>query len=327
MDKAEYVARALEIQERAEREMEPVITAAVPRPWRWASALGAVGTVIRHALEDLRRLPPPAGDRADIERHYLAPLAAAVARFDEQAAAVRKALRRGRVRKALACLAAAAQAPTDPADDAWCAAYGLAGRRQSAAGAARDRAEAVGVTTADVILSPLTDEEVRTLAGGGATRPLIGLAAALASVTGVLALVAASPVVPILVGVTCIVVFVGGRAATLRRNGRAVVQAVERGPAPAACAAVVYPVRTGHGKAWEMAVAPSADAAVPVAAVLPSAPPPPVRNRASAAVVFGVPERGGSFAVRFPDGTVLGSGEPAHVLRAWPPPRFRSGRP
>lgn len=328
MDKDEYVTRARAIQEQAEREIEPLIRGAALRPWRWTGTLATMATVMQHTINELRALPAPVDDAAEIERHFLTPLTAATESIDREPHRFHKAMHRLQVRKAFKGLAAVMESGDDPADTAWCSAYGLLQPRTGSHSTPRsgvDRAAAVGLATVSKqAVFPLSHDELRHLAWGGPLRPLIVLAAVLGLLcAGLAATSATSPGAPIVSGVCGFALFAGAFLVSGRRKGGRVVAAVGQQPTPIACVLVVYAVGTGRAASWEIAVAPTIGTAAPVAAHLAARPPRSVRG-ASAASVFGDPTPEGFFAVRFSSGLVLGTARPARPSPSWPPRHFRA---
>lgn len=323
MDKDHYIEQARAIEGRAEQEMERVMRAGFPRPWRWSATLSDLAGVMRDTLTELRSLEPPPEDRDDIELHYLTPAAAELDRLEKSTKNFRRALHRAQFRKAFRILASFDQ-PESTADVAWRNAYGLGPRRRQIVGFS-DRAAAAGIMfTEQSVLAALVPEDVEQLRRGGPLAPLLSLSVLLGLVAGAITIRRTSnAIVPIAVGLATFAVLTTLLVVNARRRGQLVAEAVERNPDPHKCVAIAYPIPKGRGRAWELSVVPDIGPAMPVAATLGARPPASVRKRGCEGTVYGDPSPGGRFAVRFADGYLVGVAEPARALPVWPPRRFR----
>lgn len=128
VDRAEYTRATRQIQDETERLCDDLVRHVRTRPWRIGSTFAALTTEMQGCIERLRALDPPAGDRTELERHFLGPLQAEIEPAVEAMDRLRRDLRRLRFRTAFKRLDDFDELDgpkIDPRDREWCVAYGL----------------------------------------------------------------------------------------------------------------------------------------------------------------------------------------------------------
>jgi hypothetical protein len=294
-------------------------------PWRWGAVATDLSQSMHRYLDRVRMLEPPAEDRLELQRHFIAPLAAEVNRFDAALPSIRKAAIHLQFRR-LAHLVDMTDPNADPAHVAWRRAYGLEEQlHEPIQPLLAERAAAVGIATLPMSSgAPLSADEAAALSRRGPSDRLTDLVFPAAAAAAAAIMTAGYGVtVAVLTGLATLTM-VG--AWTIRRSIKHkqwLASSIEAHSNPVGGIALTYRVPEGKSRVWTVAAA--VDHCQPVAATLAKRPPRAHRWAASAVEVFGDPTPGGWFAVRYPDGSIIGVNTVAVVQKDWPPEAFERG--